>query len=91
MKAYYGLPSGTYTITLSKDDLAKLVTTGHTSIFISGVPCETGRAVYNKEKNAMETFDRKEISNDLRFYLKDGVADLQGGISRVQFLSIHIE
>ena len=91
MNAYYGLPSGTYTITISKSDLIKLASTGRISIFISGVPCKTGRTVYNKEKQVMETLDKKEVSNRLMFYLKDNVADIQGGISKVQFLNIRIE
>ena len=83
-KAYYGLPSGTYTLSLSKDEFAKFIATGRINMFVSAVPCETGTAVYNRESSNFETIDRKDTPNRLAFCSEDG-------ISHVQVLSIHIE
>lgn len=91
MKASYMLPSGTYNLMLSKDDLQKLLKTGLLSIRISRCPCVTGRAVWNPEKEDLETLDRKEIFNNLCFCLDETVADVEEGFHNVQFLNIHIE
>lgn len=91
MKTYYALPSGTYNIALSAKDIAELVTTGRLVIFMGDKPCKTGRALYDDQNDTMITLDEKEVTNDLRFYLDDDVADIKSGDWNVQFLSIHLE
>lgn len=91
MKASYMLPSGTYNIFLSKEELQRLAYTGRLVTFTGDIKCTTGRAVWRPEENKMETLDKKEISNNLRFYLDEPVADIEGGDCYVQFLNIHVE
>lgn len=91
MKVSYGLPSATYNIVLSKDDLVKLIDTGRINVFARDLPCTTSRAVYNREKRELETLDRKEVTNNLRFRLEDDVADIHEGEYSVQFLAIRLE
>lgn len=91
MKAYYALPSGTYNIALSRDELVELVKTGRVNVSAYHIPCETGRAIYNSEKKILETLDRKEVSNRLMFRLNDKVADTESGDYGVQFLAIRLE
>ena len=88
MKTSYMLPSGTYNIKLSGEDLQKLLQTGILSLRLSRIPCVTGRGVYDHEKKDLVTLDKKEVFNDLRFHLDEPVADLEGGIWTVQFLNI---
>jgi hypothetical protein len=92
MEASFMLPSCTYNLVLSEEDLVNLLETGHIYTRISkDVPCRTGRAVWFKETSTMKTLDRKQIPNNLLFYLEEDVADIEGGDWHVQFLNIHIE
>ena len=91
MRASYMMPSGTYNLFLSKEDLARLLEKGCVSITVGRTPCVTGRAVYDPEKKDLVTLDKKEIYNDLRFMLSDHVADLEDGLYNVQFLNLHLE
>ena len=90
MRTSYMLPSGTFNIFLSKTELQHLIDTGGLVTFSGRVTCTTGRSVWNSEKNDMETLDKKEIPNDLRFHLNEPVADIESGSHRVQFLNIHV-
>ena len=91
MKASYMLPSGTYNLLLSKDELQQLIDTGRLVTVTRHTKCTTGRAVWRPEENKMETLDKKEISNNLHFYLDEPVADIKGGDCHIQFLNIHVE
>lgn len=91
MKASFMLPSATYNLVLSKDELKKLVDTGYILIQPSREPCTTGRAVWRHELGKMETLDRKSVYNNLRFNLDKPVADIEGGDLPVQFLNIIVE
>ena len=81
MKCHFALPSCTYTISLSKEDLECLLKTGLTSSVrpIQSIPCTTSRAVYDRENNTFKALDRKQILNNLRFKLDEDVADIEGG------------
>lgn len=92
MKSSYMLPSGTYNLILSKEDLCELLNKGRISYHIGhDIPCVTGRAIYDSNKKEMLVLDKKEIYNDLRFRLEEPVADIKEGFNNVQFLNIHIE
>lgn len=92
MKASYMVPSGTYNLILSKEDLIKLLEKGCVSVTVGrDVPCNTGRGIYDFEKHKMITLDKKEVYNDLRFCLHEPLADIEGGFHNVQFLNIHLD
>ena len=91
MKASYMLPSGTYNLFLSKEDLIRLLEKGMVTIHTGHISCVTGRGVYDPEEHKIITHDKKEVYNDLRFMLTDSVADLKPGLCNVQFLNIHLE
>ena len=89
MRASYMMPSGTYNLFLSREDLARLLEKGCISITVGRTPCVTGRGIYDPEKKDLVTLDKKEIYNDLRFLLTEPVADIEGGLYNVQFLVNH--
>lgn len=92
MNASFGLPSCTYCITLSKEDLERLLETGYiTGLVHKDIPCTTSRLVWNGEKSDFDILDRKTISNRLGFTLEEDVADIEGGPWHVQFLSIRLD
>lgn len=91
MKVYCSLPSGTYNITLSRDELVELVTTGCINAFAYRVPCEAGRVVYDGGKKTFATLDRKEVPNHLMFRLSNRTADMEVGDYGVQYLTIRLE
>lgn len=91
MKSSYGLPSGSYNLILTKEDLVKLLSEGILSIRLSRVPCVTSRAVWNPETKNMDVLDKKLVDNDLRFHLYVPVADIEDGFHNVQFLNIRLE
>ena len=91
MKASFGLPSCTYNITLSRDELKRLLETGLITVHPYKVPCTTSRLVWNSDKNNFTTMDRKTINNNLRFLLDEPVADIEDLDWHVQFLTITLE
>ena len=93
MKASYTLPSGTYSLILSKEDLRILIDTGRLCCckMAYDIPCTTSRTVYNPKTKTLDVLDKKEVFNDLRFFLDAPVADLSGGVRGVQFLNIYLE
>ena len=91
MKAGFMLPSCNYNITLSKEELNRFLEKGYITATVSKMICTTGRAVLNKGGDGLEILDKKEIYNDLRFFLSEPVADLDGGDWCVQFINISVE
>lgn len=91
MRASYMLPSGTYNLILTPEDLAKLRDTGTVSLRISRTPCVTARDVWDSEKKDIIRKDKKDIFNDLRFRLNDPVDDMGPGLYNVQYLNIVLE
>jgi hypothetical protein len=93
MKSSFALPSCTYTISLSKEELQQLLETGLVSSVrpIQSVPCSTSRAVFDNKNKIFKPLDRKQIPNNLRFTLDENVADIEDGDWHVQFLNIRIE
>lgn len=92
MIAGFMLPSCNYNIVLSEEDLQTLLTKG--SICVTpdkNFPCITGRAIWNEKTKDLETLDEKSVPNNLRFFLEEDVADLEGGDWHVQFLTINLE
>ena len=92
MRAKFMLPSATYTIILSQEDLVRLLENGYVSAIVNkNMPCTTGRSVWNPGESTMETLDQKDIYNGLMFNLSCDVADIPAGDSNIQFLNIAIE
>lgn len=91
MKASFMLPSCDYNIGLTKEELERLVSKGYVTMRVSRTPCTTGRGVINEAGNGMETIDKHQIPNDLRFEVDGPVADLDGGDCSVQFLTIYLD
>jgi len=91
MRTHFGLPANNYVIILNKEELERLLNNKHISIEVGRTPCTTSRAVFNDEKTRLDFMDRKEIHNDLRFYLNEDVADNKSGDYSVQFLNIALE
>lgn len=90
MRTSFMLPSCNYNIYLSKEELEKLLSTGHIVVNpMRDVPCKTGRTIF--EDDNFKTLDSKSVTNNLRFYLDEDVADIEGGDWHVQFLSINIQ
>lgn len=50
MRTYMSLPSGTYNITLTKDEFETLVKSSHINCNIGNTPCKTGRTVWNEDR-----------------------------------------
>ena len=89
MRTSFMLPSCNYNIHITKDELHQLMDTGYLGVLVHKVPCKTGRAIFDGEH--FKTLDRKEICNNLRFLLDEGVADIQETDWHVQFLTINID
>ena len=91
MRASFMLPSCNYNIHLSREDLTRLLETGHIGVLVyRDVPCKTGRGIISEDRS-FKTLDRKTIPNNLRFYLEEDVADIEGGDWHVQFLTINLD
>lgn len=91
MKSGFVLPSNTYNLVLSREDLMTLLSKGRITVHLNRVPCVASRAAYNGETETMEFLDKKIAENDLRFYLNDPVADIDDGDHSVQFLNILLD
>lgn len=93
MKASYMLPSGTYNLILSPDDLQILLCTGRLTVgrVAYEIPCVTGRARWDKENNVMKYSEKQDVINDLRFMLHEPVDDIEPGPNNIQFLNIIID
>lgn len=91
MRTYMSLPSGTYNITLTKDEFETLVKSSHINCNIGNTPCKMGRTVWNEDRKDFETLDKKEVYNNLQFNFCEPVADVPIGDYPVQFLTISVE
>lgn len=91
MKAYMSLPSGTYNLIFTKDELQNLVNSKHIFYNVGHTPCKTGRVVWNADQRDFETLEQKDCYNDLRFNFDEPVADISAGDYPVQFLTISVE
>lgn len=89
MRTSFMLPSCNYNIHISKDELRQLLETGYLGVQVYKVPCKTGRAIF--DGNDIKTLDRREICNNLRFLLDEGVADIKETDWHVQFLTINVD
>lgn len=91
MRASYMLPSGTYNLILSEENLEQLLFTGRLVVHTNGTPCTTANAVWNPDTKRLETVDKKEAVNDLRFCTNETVQDIRDSFPPVQFLNIVVE
>lgn len=91
MRMSYCLPSETYNILLSEEEVNVLLREGYITIHVSRIPCTTSRSVFNKEKEKMEVLDKKKVENCLFFHTDEPVADIEAGDQYVQFLCINVE
>ena len=89
MKTYFGLPSGTYNIQLTKEELNHLIETGLLTMHVGRTDCKTDRCVATKT-GSMKVVDQKDIYNDLRFNLKEPVDDIEEGDYPVQFVVFRV-
>ena len=90
MKISFNLPSCTYNIILSKEDLDLLNTAKYVGGRVSRIPCVSSRAIINGE-NSFQSLDRKQVPNNLYFGLTEQVADMKPDDWAVQFLNITLE
>ena len=90
MKSSFNIPSCTYNIILSKEDLELLTTSSYVGCEISRIPCTSSRGIIDGERR-FESLDRKQVENDLRFNLTKQVADIKENEWGVQFLNIMLE
>lgn len=92
MRCHYGLPSGTYTICISEEELQQLLGERKSlNCFVGRVPCFTSRLIWNSENKDMEVLDRKEIFHGLSMYIDEPVADIEPGYHHCQYLYITVE
>lgn len=91
MKASYLLPTGTYNIFITRDELERL-SNGKVirSMPYMDEPCVVNRFVYDHDKNEMRGLDPKEVPNYLMFRLDEDVADIEAGLCRIQYLNIRL-
>lgn len=89
MRTSFMLPSCNYNIHISKEELRQLLETGYLGVEVRKVHCKTGRGIFDGKR--FKTLDRKEISNNLRFLLDEGVADIEETDWHVQFLTINVD
>lgn len=88
MKTSFVLPSCNYNIGITKEELQRLLDTGHLDARVSRTPCTTSRAIFNG--NDFEFLDKKEIHNSLCFLLDEKVADIESEYYGVQFLTLNV-
>ena len=92
MKASYVLPSGNYNILLEKDDVIRLLETGHINVrTLRDIPCTSSRMAYDSEKNIMYPVEKRIVDNFLSFHIYDSLADIEPGEHHVQFLTLNID
>ena len=89
MKTYFTLPSGTYNIQLSKEELERLIKNGLLTMRVNRTDCKTGRCIATKT-GATKVLDQKDICNDLRFNLKEPVADIEEGDYPIPFVTFRV-
>jgi len=90
MKNSFNIPSCTYNIILSKEDLDLLNTTRYIGVAVSRVPCVSSRGIINEEYR-FQSLDTKQVQNNLRFNLTEQIADMEPDEWAVQFLNIILE
>jgi len=90
MKSSFNLPSCTYNIILSKEDLDLLNTAKYVGVAVSRVSCVSSRGIID-EKNHFQSLDTKQVPNNLRFDLTKQIADMKPDDWSVQFLNIILE
>lgn len=91
MRSCFNLPSGTYNLVLSKEDLDSLLEKGYVSCQISRTPCVAQRSLWNDDTKDLETIASKEVQNALNFYIDDELADCGHAKWGVQYLIIHTD
>ena len=91
MKAYFSLPSGTYNLILTMDDLHRILTYSKLSFRTAEVPCRVSRSIFDQEKKDFEKLDEKKVWNDLLFSTAENVADIEPGKHYIQFMNIIVE
>ena len=89
MNAYFGLPTCTYNVHISKRELFAFLVSGHLLIEPSVVPCKTGRLI--SKGLDFENIGERKVPNNLRFELDGGVADIEQTDWHVQYLTITID
>jgi len=90
MKIGFVLPSCSYNIVISKEELAGLLEKGHALIHVGRTSCNTARIIVD-ESGDFKYIDKKVVPNNLQIHLDEPVVDCEKGYWPVQFLNIHIE
>ena len=91
MKTSFMLPSASYNVVLSKEELEQIIEKGFLIINISHTNCSTGRARFNNETGKLETIDKKNIPNNLWFHLSEPVGGIMESEWGLQFINILVE
>lgn len=91
MRSSFNLPSATYNLILTKEELNSLLEKGYVGCVVKRVPCITQRQVWNGDDKKFEAIARKETENNLRFYVDGELADCGDKEWGVQFLNIVVE
>lgn len=90
MKSHYGEPSGDFTLTLTKDELRRLESSGRLSIHTPEIPCTASRIVYNSEREDFDVVDKRDIASS-GLILLEYVGDGHDEKRYIQFLNLRIE
>lgn len=90
MKSHYGKPSGDFTLTLTKDELHRLGSTGRLRIHTPEIPCTTSRLVWDSERKDFDIIDKRDI-NSSGLALLEYVGDLKREEHYIQCLHIAVE
>lgn len=91
MKTSYRLPNGTYNMVISKEDLNELLNKGHLTIHTTRDKCAVGRSVWDEGNKRMISVGDKEVENILLFRTDEPIADMEAGVSFVQFINIVLD
>ena len=90
MKNSYWLPSGTYNIILTKDELNELLENGRITMFTGRNECTVGRAYFDGDH--MQTAYKKDVFNSLCMELNaEDVGKDDCGVHYVQYLHIIVK
>lgn len=90
MKTSFNIPSCTYNIILSKEDLDLLNTAKYVGLKVSRTPCVSSRGVIDGD-NHFQSLDTKQVQNNLRFDLTKQIADMKPDDWSVQFVNIILD
>lgn len=90
MKASFNLPTSTYNIILTKEELDFLVKTEFISVPISRIPCSSSRLIKIGDDRLI-SIGKSTVPHNLRFDLTETIADIPPDDWGIQYFSILLE